>query len=149
MTAARPARAFQESEPGALEAPIHLQSTGRDGFERLHAAWSKPRRFSFLTEINNTHIGVLYVATGFLFFLGAGVLALLMRIQLAAPSSAFLDPRTYNQFFTMHGTVMMFLFAVPIVEAIAETDDWAPLADKLARIEVMGAAYSPRSDSPG
>ena len=34
MTAARPARAFQESEPGALEAPIHLQSTGRDGFER-------------------------------------------------------------------------------------------------------------------
>jgi|SoiMethySBSTD1v2_1073268.scaffolds.fasta_scaffold13003_6 cytochrome c oxidase subunit I+III len=78
-----------------------------------------PRRFGFFIEINNSHIGLLYVATGFLFFLGAGVLALLMRIQLAAPGNAFLDPRTYNQFFTMHGTVMMFLFAVPIVEAIA------------------------------
>ena len=78
-----------------------------------------PRRFGFFTEVNNTHIGVLYIATGFLFFLGAGVLALLMRIQLAYPGNTFLDAATYNQFFTMHGTVMMFLFAVPIVEAFA------------------------------
>jgi cytochrome c oxidase subunit I+III len=78
-----------------------------------------PKRFGFLTEVNNTHIGVLYIGTGFLFFLGAGVLALLMRIQLAYPGNTFLDADTYNQFFTMHGTVMMFLFAVPIVEAFA------------------------------
>jgi cytochrome c oxidase subunit I+III len=105
--------------PAAVEAPAYPQSTGPDGLERLHAVWSKPRRFAFFTEINNTHIGLLYIGTGFLFFLGAGVLALLMRIQLAVPGNTFLDPRTYNQFFTMHGTVMMFLFAVPIVEAIA------------------------------
>jgi len=79
----------------------------------------KPRRFAFFTEVNNNHIGAIYVATGFLFFLGAGVLALLMRVQLAYPGMNFLDAATYNQFFTMHGTVMMFLFAVPIVEASA------------------------------
>ena len=99
--------------------PLYPQSTGPDGFERLNAAWAMPRRFGFFTEVNNTHIGVLYIATGFLFFLGAGVLALLMRIQLAYPGNTFLDAGTYNQFFTMHGTVMMFLFAVPIVEAFA------------------------------
>ncbi|GEO13721.1 cytochrome c oxidase subunit I [Microvirga aerophila] len=93
------------------------QSSGRDGLERLEAVWALPKRFAFVTEVNNTHLGVLYIATGFLFFLGAGVLSLLMRIQLAYPGLAFLDAGTYNQFFTMHGTVMMFLFAVPIVEA--------------------------------
>ncbi|MBX6393595.1 MAG: cbb3-type cytochrome c oxidase subunit I, partial [Burkholderiales bacterium] len=42
----------------------------------------------------------------------------LMRVQLAVPENQFLGPETYNQFFTMHGTVMMFLFAVPAVEAV-------------------------------
>jgi cytochrome c oxidase subunit I+III len=100
-------------------AALYPQASGRDGLERLATAWEKPRRFGYFTEINNTDIGVLYIATGFLFFLGAGVLALLMRIQLAYPGNTFLDAATYNQFFTMHGTVMMFLFAVPIVEAVA------------------------------
>jgi cytochrome c oxidase subunit I+III len=98
---------------------LYPQSSGPDGLERLNAAWAMPRRFAFVTEINNTHIGVVYVATGFLFFLAAGVLALLMRVQLAYPGLNFLDANSYNQFFTMHGTVMMFLFAVPIVEAVA------------------------------
>src|SRR5690606_38731570 len=48
----------------------------------------------------------------------AGVLALLMRTQLALPMTGFLPQETYNQVFTMHGTVMMFLFAVPAVEAL-------------------------------
>ncbi|MRX52260.1 cytochrome c oxidase subunit I [Paracoccus sp. S-4012] len=69
--------------------------------------------------MNNNHIGVLYIATGFLFLLGAGALSLLMRIQLAWPGLTFIDAARYNQFFTMHGTAMMFLFAVPIVEAVA------------------------------
>src|SRR5690606_18775744 len=47
-----------------------------------------------------------------------GILALGMRVQLAAPLEEFLPQEIYNQFFTMHGTVMMFLFAVPMVEAI-------------------------------
>jgi cytochrome c oxidase subunit I+III len=102
-----------------MTAPLFPQSTGPDGVERLKAAWAEPRRFALFKEVNNTHIGLIYIATGFLFFLGAGVLALLMRIQLAYPGNTFLDAERYNQFFTMHGTVMMFLFAVPIVEAFA------------------------------
>jgi len=54
-----------------------------------------------------------------LFFVLAGLLALLMRAQLAVPDNDLLAPDTYNQLFTMHGTVMMFLFAVPVVEAVA------------------------------
>jgi len=98
---------------------LHPQDPGDRGRAELERAWAFPRRFGFFTEVNNVHIGKLYIATGFLFFAGAGVLALLMRIQLAYPGNTFLDPATYNQFFTMHGTVMMFLFAVPIVEAFA------------------------------
>jgi cytochrome c oxidase subunit I+III len=98
---------------------LHPQSTGPDGLARLEQAWAKPRWFSLVTEVNNTHIGVIYIATGFLFFIGAGILALLMRIQLAVPGNDFLGHAIYNQFFTMHGSVMMFLFAVPIVEAFA------------------------------
>ncbi|WP_414476024.1 cytochrome c oxidase subunit I [Microvirga sp. M2] len=114
------AAARPRSSPGpAPGAPLYPQSCGDDGLERLQAAWAKPRRFWFFTEVINNHIGALYVATGFLFFFGAGVLALLMRIQLAYPGMTFLDAATYNQFFTMHGVVMMFLFAVPIVEAVA------------------------------
>ena len=103
-----------------MRSPIlHPQSTGEDGRRRLEQAWAAPRRFALLTEVNNSTVGLLYIGTGLVFFLAAGVLALLMRIQLAWPDNTFLDAATYNQFFTMHGTVMMFLFAVPIVEAFA------------------------------
>ena len=56
-------------------------------------------------------------ATAFLFFILAGILALIMRTQLARPEGALVGHDLYNQLFTMHGTVMMFLFAVPAVEA--------------------------------
>jgi cytochrome c oxidase subunit I+III len=49
----------------------------------------------------------------------AGVLALLVRLQLAVPDNDFLSADLFNQAFTLHGTVMMFLFAVPIFEAVA------------------------------
>src|SRR3546814_355218 len=58
------------------------------------------------------------VGTAFLFFLLAGVLALVMRVQLALPLQGILPQETYNQFFTMHGTIMMFLFAVPAMKAL-------------------------------
>jgi cytochrome c oxidase subunit I+III len=80
-----------------------------------------PSRWGVFIEPNNTWIGRLYIATGFAFFLGAGLLAVLMRIQLATPNSTFVSEGTYNQLFTMHGTVMMFLFGVPIGEAFAMT----------------------------
>jgi len=85
---------------------------------QLERIWAPPKGLKFLTVVNNTYIGVFYVGTALLFFLLAGVLALLMRTQLAVPDNDLISPDTYNQFFTMHGTVMMFLFAVPAVEAM-------------------------------
>src|SRR5918995_5687452 len=85
---------------------------------QLEAIWAMPKGWRIITEVNNTVIGLFYAATAVLFFLLAGVLALLMRLQLAVPSNTFLSVETYNQIFTMHGTVMMFLFAVPVVEAM-------------------------------
>jgi len=87
--------------------------------EALERAWRPPTGWRQLSAVNNTRIGVFYIVTAMLFFVLAGVLALMMRTQLAVPDNGLIDPRTYNQFFTMHGTVMMFLFAVPIVEAVA------------------------------
>src|SRR5215207_4591046 len=86
--------------------------------KQLEAVWAVPRDFRIITAVNNTVIGYFYVAAAILFFLLAGCLALLMRLQLAVPGNTLLSPESYNQIFTMHGTVMMFLFAVPVVEAM-------------------------------
>nr|WP_255428295.1 cbb3-type cytochrome c oxidase subunit I [Ramlibacter cellulosilyticus] len=87
--------------------------------EALQRAWRRPTGWRRLTAVNNNQIGVWYLATALAFFVGAGVLALVMRTQLALPGSTLVGAGTYNQLFTMHGTVMMFLFAVPAVEAVA------------------------------
>ena len=86
--------------------------------EDLERIWAAPRGWRMLTIVNNNYVGLWYVATALLFFLLAGVLALAIRTQLSLPLLGVLPQETYNQFFTMHGTVMMFLFAVPIMEAI-------------------------------
>ncbi|WP_129791306.1 cytochrome c oxidase subunit I [Sphingosinicella sp. CPCC 101087] len=84
----------------------------------LEHVWRAPRGWGLLTVVNNNYVGIFYVGAAFLFFLLAGILALVMRVQLALPLNGVLPQETYNQFFTMHGTVMMFLFAVPAVEAL-------------------------------
>jgi cytochrome c oxidase subunit I+III len=89
-----------------------------DELEKLVSIWAAPKRFARLTVVNNNYIGIFYIGTAFLFFILAGILALVMRVQLALPLQGVLPQETYNQFFTMHGTVMMFLFAVPMMEAI-------------------------------
>lgn len=86
--------------------------------EELERLWAAPKGWARLTIVNNNYVGLWYVGAAFLFFLLAGVLALVMRVQLALPLHGILPQNTYNQFFTMHGTVMMFLFAVPMMEAL-------------------------------
>ena len=87
--------------------------------EQLEKAWCGPRTpGEWITATNNNIIGVYYVGAAMLFFVLAGVLALLMRTQLALPMNGFLPQDTYNQIFTLHGTVMMFLFAVPCMVKI-------------------------------
>ncbi|MBW6390620.1 cytochrome c oxidase subunit I [Billgrantia antri] len=86
---------------------------------RLSAPWQTPRGWRYWSAVNNSEVGLWYTATSFIFFLFAGVLALLMRTQLAIPENDFLSATTYNQVFTLHGSVMMFLFGVPIFEAFS------------------------------
>ncbi len=64
-------------------------------------------------------IGIMYMVTAFAFFLIGGVMALLMRAELAKPGADFLSPEQFNQLFTMHGTIMLLFFATPIVFAFA------------------------------
>jgi len=87
--------------------------------EALQRIWAQPTGWRALTDVNNSRIGLAYIGTALLFFVLAGVLALVMRAQLAVPDNDLVSPDTYNQLFTMHGTVMMFLFAIPVIEAVA------------------------------
>jgi cytochrome c oxidase subunit I+III len=89
--------------------------------ERLLKAWKIPTGFRYWSCVNNSEVGIWYTAMAFFFLLFGGVLALLMRVQLARPGNDFLSADLYNQTFTLHGSVMMFLFAIPIFEAIAVT----------------------------
>ncbi|RPI45409.1 MAG: cytochrome ubiquinol oxidase subunit I, partial [Hyphomicrobiaceae bacterium] len=90
----------------------------RQELEQLQRLWARPTGWRILSDVNNAVIGYFYIGAALLFFLLAGILGLLMRTQLAVPSNTLLSQETYNQIFTMHGTVMMFLFAVPAVEAM-------------------------------
>jgi cytochrome c oxidase subunit I+III len=87
---------------------------------QFEAVWTDPPGLmGHLRTINNVPVAKRYMVAAFAFFLVGGVQALLMRIQLGSPQNTFLDPETYNQLFTMHGTTMMFLFVIPFIEAIA------------------------------
>ncbi|MEL6798956.1 MAG: cytochrome c oxidase subunit I [Pseudomonadota bacterium] len=81
--------------------------------------WATPQGARVLSSVSHRVVGKRFLITGFIFFLIAGVLALLVRLQLIVPENTFLDSETYNQFFTMHGTIMMFLFAIPMLEGFA------------------------------
>ncbi|WP_179954441.1 cytochrome c oxidase subunit I [Fuerstiella marisgermanici] len=87
--------------------------------ERLLEAWKTPTGWRYWSAVNNSEVGLWYCIASFGFFLFGGILALLIRIQLAVPGNTFLTADQYNQVFTLHGSVMMFLFAVPIFEAIS------------------------------
>jgi heme/copper-type cytochrome/quinol oxidase subunit 1 len=87
--------------------------------EWLTQSWrGRPGLIGWLTEVDHKRIATRYILTAVGFFVPAGVLALLVRLQLAGPDHHLLGPATYNAFFTMHGTAMMFLFAVPVMQGM-------------------------------
>ena len=73
----------------------------------------------WLTSTDHKVIGLSYLVTSFGFFCIGGLLALGMRTQLAQPGQSVLSAETYNEFFTMHGSIMMYLFAVPFAFGLA------------------------------
>jgi cytochrome c oxidase subunit 1 len=73
----------------------------------------------YLRTTDPKDIGVLYMTTSFVFFMIGGALAMLMRAELARPGQQFLSNEQYNQLFTMHGTIMLLLYATPILFGFA------------------------------
>lgn len=82
----------------------------------LHELWEDaPGLVGFFSTVDHKRIGMRYIYTSFFFFFLAGIMALMMRAQLAAPNSTVLGAQTYNEVMTMHGTTMIFLFNTPIL----------------------------------
>jgi cytochrome c oxidase subunit I+III len=87
--------------------------------ERMNELWGRPPGFvGWLSAVNHRAIGKRFIVTSFVFLLIGGIEALVMRMQLARPMGEVTQPDTFNQLFTMHGSTMMFLFAVPFLEGL-------------------------------
>jgi cytochrome c oxidase subunit I len=87
--------------------------------ERLTFLWKgEPGLRGILGTVDHKKIGKRYIVTAFAFLIAAGLLALLMRLQLAAPNEQVMGPETYDQVFTMHGVIMIFWYAAPILSGI-------------------------------
>src|SRR6266542_4219181 len=71
--------------------------------------------YDWLTTTDHKKIGILYLVNSFILFLVGGVLALVVRAELAAPGLQFVKEDTYNQAFTIHASLMIFLFIIPIL----------------------------------
>ncbi|HEY0775471.1 MAG TPA: cbb3-type cytochrome c oxidase subunit I, partial [Nocardioidaceae bacterium] len=67
-----------------------------------------------LTTTDHKLIGKLYLGTSFAWFILGGIMALIIRSELAFPGQQVVNDETYNQMFTMHGTIMLLLFATPL-----------------------------------
>ena len=74
----------------------------------------RERALDWMTTTDHKKIGILYLVTAFFFFVVAGIMALFIRAELAQPGLQIVDDQTYNQLFTMHGTLMIFLFVMPV-----------------------------------
>ncbi len=81
-----------------------------------HVWGARPGLIGWLGQCNHKAVGRRFVFTAFFFLLLGGALALLMRTQLAVPDNEVMGPQGFNELFTMHGTIMMFLFVVPMLE---------------------------------
>jgi cytochrome c oxidase subunit I len=88
---------------------------------------SRGRLSSWLTTVDHKRIGILYIVTSLVFFIAGGILALLMRAQLATPDEHIVTKNSYNELFTMHGTTMIFLVVVPV---------WAGLGNYLVPLMI-------------
>ena len=114
MTAAEKAKAPPVKVP--RDGP---KLTGAKLEAKLAATWSNPPGFiGWLSSVDHKDIGRRYIITALVFLALAGALAIAMRVQLSRPDSDLIGAARYNEIFTMHGTTMMFLFAVPVMQGM-------------------------------
>jgi cytochrome c oxidase subunit 1 len=73
----------------------------------------------WVTTVDHKKLGIMYILSGLVFFVVAGIEASAMRLQLAVPNNDFLSPQVFNRLFTMHGTTMVFLVGMPIIIGMA------------------------------
>ena len=91
---------------------------------RPYPARVSPKGSVLLKMVRTTDpkdIAILYMVTSFAFFMVGGLMAMLMRAELASPGLQFLSNEQYNQLFTMHGTIMLLLYATPILFGFANS----------------------------
>ncbi|MCG7593749.1 cytochrome c oxidase subunit I [Mycobacterium sp. PSTR-4-N] len=98
-------------------APLTERTADREEIdERLEKQWGEQHSLkTFFTSVDHKRVGRRYLVTASAFFVISGVLAMSLRAQLARPESDLVPPGVFNQFFTMHGTSMIFLFATPML----------------------------------
>ena len=113
------------SDPQAAKPGNHMPADAADG-QRADFAARLPGEpamseraadgvVAWLGAIDHKRVGILYMLSALLFFLAGGLEAMVMRAQLAAPNLKLIAPEVYNQMFTMHGTTMIFLVAMPVL----------------------------------
>jgi cytochrome c oxidase subunit 1/cytochrome c oxidase subunit I+III len=87
---------------------------------RLEEIWKPTPGFrGWLSTVDHKEIGKRYIATALIFLVLGGVEALMMRVQLARPEQHLMSPQEYNQFFSMHGVTMIFLYALPVLSGFS------------------------------
>jgi cytochrome c oxidase subunit 1 len=110
-------RLAREREKIARDGP---ELTGEELEKRLERTWARPPGIlGWLATVDHKEIGRRYIITALAFLTLGGILSLIMRVQLAAPDNNLVGAERYDQLFTMHGSTMMFLFAVPVLEGVA------------------------------
>src|SRR5690242_8426502 len=82
-------------------------------------AVAEPRGIAtWITTVDHKRIGIMYIVTSFLFFGLGGLLALIIRSELALPGQQIIDAEQYQRVFTMHGTTMVFFFVIPMLTGL-------------------------------
>lgn len=94
---------------GTLDAPIPQSGTNYLNAKRGIASW--------LTTVDHKRIGIMYLVSILVSFAAGGLFALLLRLELLKPSQVIMGPDAFNQAFTLHGTIMVFLFIIPSIPA--------------------------------
>src|SRR6266404_2443286 len=90
-----------------------------DGVSKTEPLPLPSKLHDWIVTVDHKRLGIMYIASSLFFFAVAGVLAALMRTQLAFPNGTFLPPQVFNRFFTVHGTSMVFLVGMPFFAGLA------------------------------